>query len=175
MAWRGSQNPTCESLSIHDGGLNSNHAFGRTESYDYMGPVDEDPRWQVWAVLRLPTGSFPPRVSGGLILLLCSEVVPSIEQPSLDSWDAEQGLFLDCLFDNEYQVNLGVGRPLLQATIILFHEGGLHGAGTQTSLDLGPALTRARPFPGLPDIRHSNLRSTHRPSEKSQFRYLYDT
>ena len=46
---------------IHDTRLNSDRSF-RTESYDYMGPVDEDPRWQVWAVLRLPTVNFHPRV-----------------------------------------------------------------------------------------------------------------
>ena len=49
MAWRDSQNSVCASL-IDDDGLNSNHSF-RPKSYNHMGPVDEDPRWQVFGPL----------------------------------------------------------------------------------------------------------------------------
>ena len=90
------------------------------------------------------------------------------------------------------QVNLGAGRPYLQVAAILFDEGGipstpdfcggsLRGAEIQESPESGLSLTRVKSFPGLPDIRHSNLRSSHTqafcgcPAEKSQFRHLYYT
>ena len=34
------------------------------------------------------------------------------------------GVLTGCLFNNGHQVNLGVGRPYLQVTVIPFHEGG---------------------------------------------------
>ena len=46
MAWRGSQNSVRLSLT-HHAGFSSNYA-SRTESHDHMGPVGEDPRWEVF-------------------------------------------------------------------------------------------------------------------------------
>ena len=96
MIWRSSHiNSACVSL-IHGAGLNSIDVF-RTEAYDHMGPVGEDPRWIVLGHSTIVYRKSFPRVR----------------------------VLTGCLFDNGYQINLGVGRPYLQVAVILFREGGI--------------------------------------------------
>ena len=78
-----------------------------------------------------------------------------------------------CLFDNEYQVNLGVGRPHLQVVATLFdkgdtspstpdfYSGSLRGAEIQESR-ARTLVDSSQILFGAADVRHSNLRSSQR-------------